>query len=178
MTSAEARSGWCTETHTAPPHPWAIPMEDPERPALTAQPSDPAVPSIVFANEGCVPSAGTCKPHACLQYICMQPQGALPTLHLCPRLASFRKVSWFTEFKVILKLAAPNIVQGAAQQAMAMTDLLFLGHLGTSSLAAASLGNTYSNLMWWVWWVREVLPHSLPEALTPGTKPQSCTPNP
>ena len=33
---------------------------------------------------------------------------------------------------------------------MLMTDQIFLGHLGTVSLAAAALGTTYSNIMWWV----------------------------
>ena len=31
---------------------------------------------------------------------------------------------------------------------LTMTDQIFLGHLGTIELAAAALGNTYTNLMW------------------------------
>lgn len=55
---------------------------------------------------------------------------------------------WRPELKMIMKLAVPTIVQSAAQQAMLVTDQLFVGHLGTNSLAAAALGNTYSNIMW------------------------------
>jgi MATE family multidrug resistance protein len=61
-----------------------------------------------------------------------------------------RRHSWKAELRAILALALPNCIQGAAQQAMLVTDQVFLGHLGTSSLAAASLGNTYTNIMWCV----------------------------
>ena len=35
-----------------------------------------------------------------------------------------------------------------ASQGMLFVDQIFLGHLGTISLAAAALGNTYNNIMW------------------------------
>lgn len=47
-------------------------------------------------------------------------------------------------------LALPIVVQSASQQGMTVTDQIFLGHLGTAELGAASLGNAYTNLMWWV----------------------------
>ncbi|KAG1668163.1 hypothetical protein FOA52_005155 [Chlamydomonas sp. UWO 241] len=56
--------------------------------------------------------------------------------------------TWRAELRELAILAAPNIVQGAAQQAMLVTDQLFLGRIGTHELAAASLGNTYHNVMW------------------------------
>ena len=64
--------------------------------------------------------------------------------------SGFRLPVIWAEFKVLFFLAAPTIIQGAAQQGMLMTDQIFLGHLGTVSLAAAALGTTYSNIMWWV----------------------------
>jgi len=55
---------------------------------------------------------------------------------------------WRAELWTVVKIAAPTILQTSTQQAMLMTDQIFLGHLGTIELAAAALGNTYTNLMW------------------------------
>eukprot|EP00955_Chlamydomonas_euryale_P116274 366406-Chlamydomonas_euryale.AAC.37 len=56
--------------------------------------------------------------------------------------------TWRDEFWALALLAAPTVVQSGSQQAMLVVDQVFLGHLGTSALAAASLGITYSNIMW------------------------------
>ena len=57
-------------------------------------------------------------------------------------------MGWREELWSVIKIAAPTILQTITQQAMLMTDQIFLGHLGTIELAAAALGNTYTNLMW------------------------------
>ena len=81
--------------------------------------------------------------------------GTCPVLRIVPELgehtAAARRLDWaaiWVEFKVLAALAAPTVVQGAAQQGMLFTDQIFLGHLGTVPLAAAALGNTYNNIMW------------------------------
>ena len=74
-----------------------------------------------------------------------------PTPHIGAARSTTTRLDWaviWPEFKVLVALAAPTIVQGAAQQGMLLTDQIFLGHLGTVSLAAAALGSTYNNIMW------------------------------
>lgn len=95
-------------------------------------------------------------------------------------------IRWQPEVRMLIRLAAPTIVQGAptsctsyqnpgkrgfapwtylkaarpgcglcagaAQQAMMVTDQVFVGHLGTNALAAAALATTYSNIMWCEGW--------------------------
>ncbi|MEW5310402.1 MAG: hypothetical protein WDW38_002203 [Sanguina aurantia] len=57
--------------------------------------------------------------------------------------------SWRVELRAVLALAFPVILQTASQQAMLITDQMFLGRLGTAQMAAAAIGNTWLNLMWY-----------------------------
>ncbi|MEW5299861.1 MAG: hypothetical protein WDW36_002834 [Sanguina aurantia] len=74
-----------------------------------------------------------------------------------PLLAPERKVSlykplakgaWRQELKVLMQLALPIIVSCCSSQTMVVTDQVFVGHLGVTQLAAAALGNTWFNLLW------------------------------
>ncbi|MEW5307132.1 MAG: hypothetical protein WDW36_009547 [Sanguina aurantia] len=56
--------------------------------------------------------------------------------------------SWRVELRAVLALALPVVLQCASQQAMLITDQMFLGRLGTAQMAAAAIGNTWLNLMW------------------------------
>ncbi|MEW5310404.1 MAG: hypothetical protein WDW38_002204 [Sanguina aurantia] len=56
--------------------------------------------------------------------------------------------SWRVELRAVLALALPVVLQTASQQAMLITDQMFLGRLGTTQMAAASIGNSWLNLMW------------------------------
>jgi len=58
-----------------------------------------------------------------------------------------RAGEWLSELRELWALAWPNIIQGAAQQAMLVTDQLFLGRISTNALAAASLGNIFHNVL-------------------------------
>ncbi|KAG2423378.1 hypothetical protein HXX76_015344 [Chlamydomonas incerta] len=55
---------------------------------------------------------------------------------------------WKKELRAIFALAAPCIVTTCSSQTMVVTDQVFVGHLGVAELAAAALGNTYFNLLW------------------------------
>jgi multidrug resistance protein, MATE family len=46
------------------------------------------------------------------------------------------------EARVVLSLAVPAIATSCSQQAMVVTDQIFVGHLGTKQLAAAAIANT------------------------------------
>ncbi|GIL79039.1 hypothetical protein Vretimale_55 [Volvox reticuliferus] len=58
------------------------------------------------------------------------------------------KGAWKRELRSIFMLALPCIVTTCSSQTMVVTDQIFVGHLGVTQLAAAALGNTYFNLMW------------------------------
>ncbi|KAG2490596.1 hypothetical protein HYH03_010989 [Edaphochlamys debaryana] len=62
--------------------------------------------------------------------------------------APLAKGSWKQELRAILLLALPCIVTTCSSQLMVITDQVFVGHLGVPQLAAAALGNTLFNLMW------------------------------
>ncbi|GLI65958.1 hypothetical protein VaNZ11_009639 [Volvox africanus] len=61
---------------------------------------------------------------------------------------SLVKGAWKRELRSIFMLALPCIVTTCSSQTMVVTDQIFVGHLGVTQLAAAALGNTYFNLMW------------------------------
>ena len=52
------------------------------------------------------------------------------------------------EALVTLKLALPAIATNALATTLQLVDASFLGHIGTTELAAASLGNAYFRMVW------------------------------
>ena len=54
------------------------------------------------------------------------------------------------EARVVGRLAASVAISTSAQQSMALTDVVFVGHLGEAELAAAGLGTTLFNLAFYV----------------------------
>ncbi|HEY5239275.1 MAG TPA: MATE family efflux transporter [Rhizomicrobium sp.] len=58
--------------------------------------------------------------------------------------------AWIAEARALLKLAGPLIVTQLAQMAIMTTDVIMLGRLGKTSLAAAALGNTVFFFTWLV----------------------------
>lgn len=58
-----------------------------------------------------------------------------------PHQSSFSRTAWLDEFRATLALGWPLVLTNLAQIALTTTDLIFLGRLGPSSLAAATLGS-------------------------------------
>jgi multidrug resistance protein, MATE family len=52
------------------------------------------------------------------------------------------KYEILSHFWILFKLSAPILITRIATAAMAFTDNIFLGHLGSKELAAGSMGNT------------------------------------
>eukprot|EP00499_Haloplacidia_sp_CaronLabIsolate_P013007 CAMPEP_0196795034 /NCGR_PEP_ID=MMETSP1104-20130614/35352_1 /TAXON_ID=33652 /ORGANISM="Cafeteria sp., Strain Caron Lab Isolate" /LENGTH=63 /DNA_ID=CAMNT_0042165423 /DNA_START=1 /DNA_END=188 /DNA_ORIENTATION=+ len=50
--------------------------------------------------------------------------------------------------RAIFRLAAPSIATSMLQASMAVTDQVYVGHLGNDELAAAAIGNTWFNMQW------------------------------
>ena len=48
--------------------------------------------------------------------------------------------AWRAEVRAMLVLAWPLVLTNLSQFALTLTDMIFLGHLGTQDLAAATLG--------------------------------------
>ena len=55
---------------------------------------------------------------------------------------------WIAEARAMLKLAAPLMVTQLAQMAIMTTDIVMLGRLSATALAAATLGNTVFVFAW------------------------------
>src|ERR1700761_6449377 len=58
--------------------------------------------------------------------------------------------AWIAEARELLKLAGPLVLTQLAQMAIMTTDVVMLGRLGKSALAAAALGNTIFFFTWLV----------------------------
>jgi len=58
--------------------------------------------------------------------------------------------SWLEEARELLKLAAPLVLTQLSQMAIMTTDVIMLGRLGKTALAAAALGNTIFFFTWLV----------------------------
>src|SRR3984885_1735731 len=58
--------------------------------------------------------------------------------------------AWFEEARELLKLAAPLVLTQLSQMAIMTTDVVMLGRLGKTELAAAALGNTIFFFTWLV----------------------------
>ena len=58
-----------------------------------------------------------------------------------------RPVSMHANCKALLQLALPMIASAMLTFSMQVTDLFMVGHLGTSELAAAAIGNTFFQLL-------------------------------
>src|ERR1700742_4332027 len=56
--------------------------------------------------------------------------------------------AWLAEARETLKLALPLAATQLAQMAIMTTDVIMLGHLSTTALAAAALGNTAFFFCW------------------------------
>jgi MATE family multidrug resistance protein len=56
--------------------------------------------------------------------------------------------AWFAEARELMKLAGPLILTQLAQMAIMTTDVVMLGRLGKTALAAAALGNTVFFFTW------------------------------
>src|ERR1700744_403589 len=56
--------------------------------------------------------------------------------------------AWRAEAREMLKLAGPLILTQLAQMAIMTTDVVMLGRLGKTALAAAALGNTVFFFTW------------------------------
>lgn len=64
------------------------------------------------------------------------------------RVAGHGLEAWIAEARELLKLAAPLVLTQLAQMAIMTTDVVMLGRLGKSALAAAALGNTVFFFTW------------------------------
>ena len=51
-----------------------------------------------------------------------------------------RQGGWLAEARLTLALAWPLVLTNLSQFALSLTDALFLGHVGTEALAAATIG--------------------------------------
>ena len=66
------------------------------------------------------------------------------------RVAGHGLEAWFEEARELLKLAAPLVLTQLSQMAIMTTDVIMLGRLGKTELAAAALGNTIFFFTWLV----------------------------
>ncbi len=67
---------------------------------------------------------------------------------LVARQSAFTREAWLGEFRAMLALGWPLVLTNVAQTALTTTDVIVLGRLGASSLAAATLGtNLYMGLL-------------------------------
>jgi multidrug resistance protein, MATE family len=58
--------------------------------------------------------------------------------------------AWIAEARALVKLAGPLVITQLAQMAIMTTDVIMLGRLGKTALAAAALGNTVFFFTWLV----------------------------
>jgi len=66
------------------------------------------------------------------------------------RVAGHGLEAWLEEARELLKLAAPLVLTQLSQMAIMTTDVVMLGRLGKTALAAAALGNTIFFFTWLV----------------------------
>jgi MATE family multidrug resistance protein len=66
------------------------------------------------------------------------------------RVAGHGANAWLEEARELLKLAAPLVLTQLSQMAIMTTDVVMLGRLGKTELAAAALGNTIFFFTWLV----------------------------
>ncbi|HTT82047.1 MAG TPA: MATE family efflux transporter [Rhizomicrobium sp.] len=66
------------------------------------------------------------------------------------RVAGHGLEAWFEEARELLKLAGPLVLTQLSQMAIMTTDVVMLGRLGKTALAAAALGNTIFFFTWLV----------------------------
>ena len=64
------------------------------------------------------------------------------------RLATWIAHPWTVELRALMTLAGPLVLTQLAQMAIMTTDVLLLGRLSTSALAAAAIGNTVYYFCW------------------------------
>ncbi|HEY3637999.1 MAG TPA: MATE family efflux transporter [Rhizomicrobium sp.] len=72
------------------------------------------------------------------------------TVHAGRRVAGHGLDAWFEEARELLKLAGPLVLTQLSQMAIMTTDVIMLGRLGKTALAAAALGNTIFFFTWLV----------------------------
>jgi MATE family multidrug resistance protein len=65
-----------------------------------------------------------------------------------PATALTRLAPWLEEVRALVKLGAPLVVTQLAQMAMPTTDVVMIGSLGQTSLAAAALATTIYIFLW------------------------------
>ena len=68
--------------------------------------------------------------------------------HAGARVSGHGADAWVAEARELLKLAGPLILTQLAQMAIMTTDVVMLGRLGKTALAAAALGNTVFFFTW------------------------------
>ncbi|HEX3808348.1 MAG TPA: MATE family efflux transporter [Rhizomicrobium sp.] len=68
--------------------------------------------------------------------------------HAGARVSGHGLDAWFAEARETLKLAIPLALTQLAQMAIMTTDTVMLGHLSTTALASAALGNTVFFFTW------------------------------
>ncbi|KAK9795927.1 hypothetical protein WJX73_005380 [Symbiochloris irregularis] len=61
-----------------------------------------------------------------------------------------KDINWATELIDLLKLAAPACLQLCAQQGLVVASQALVGHIGPDALAAASIGITWFNLIFYI----------------------------
>ncbi|HEX4532872.1 MAG TPA: MATE family efflux transporter, partial [Rhizomicrobium sp.] len=68
--------------------------------------------------------------------------------HAGARVSGHGLDAWLAEARETLKLAIPLALTQLAQMAIMTTDTVMLGHLSTTALASAALGNTVFFFTW------------------------------
>ncbi|QUD87852.1 MATE family efflux transporter [Phenylobacterium montanum] len=77
-------------------------------------------------------------------------QAPVQTLDQAPRHAPGRAALWAAEGRALIRLAAPLVLTQLAQMAILATDIVMLGRLSRTALAAAAIGNTVYYFAWLV----------------------------